>query len=177
MTEPAADDPGNPERAKAIKRADEALASSVPDDNNILKLMLEMLFSQKGLVSILSVPGGIAIMLVYVVSKWGVAAILALQTLILQLHEDNMSLASADRSVQVAQVKATEEVISALSGVTEAVKGLSGEVASVRSDVNQLKQDRAADNRRIAAIAAQQQRLQQQRLQQQRSQQQTDRPR
>lgn len=166
-------DPGNPERTKAIRRAaDEALASSVPDDNNILKHMLEMLFAQKGLVAIFSVPGGIAIMLVYVISKWGVAAILALQTLILQLHEDNLSLASADRSVQAAQVKATEDVVSALSGVTEAVKGLSGEVASVRADVNQLKQDRVADSRRIAAIAAQQQRLQQQR-----SQQQAERPR
>lgn len=165
-TDPSAPNAPPPAALAARRAADQALASSVPDDNSILKLMLEMLLGQKGLAGFAAVPGAITIMLVYVVSKWGVAAILAVQTLILQIHEDNMSVTAADRSVQAAQVKATEDVITALSGVTEAVrglagdvKGLAGEVVTIRADVNQIKQDRLSDNRKLSAIAAEQQRL------------------
>lgn len=149
----------DPDVKRARRASDQmernAIANSTPDDNHILMRMLRLLFRPPegyGWTALLGVPMGAVVIGIYVVAKWGVPAILAAQTLILQLNESSVQVAAADRSVQAAQAKATQDVVTALGGVTDAVKGLSGEVSAIRTDVTQLKQDRIADQRRLNAL-------------------------
>lgn len=147
----------------AARRAnDQALANSVPDDNSILKYMLDALLAVTGWVKFIAVTGAMIIMFTYTLAKWGTMFILAMQPMIMPWWQGQKEVAMADRTVQAAQATATKDVVNALSGVTDALKGLSSEVTSVRADVNQLKSDRLADSKRLSAFAAEQKRQREQ---------------
>lgn len=148
--------------AKPVRRmTDMALASSAPDESTLIMRMLKLLSKyDHWSARLIVIPLQAAIIMLFVFATKGTTAILALQPLILQRWQADTEMSVAERQVQSAQVRATQDVVGALAGVTDAVKGLSGEVASVRQDVNQLKQDRLADSRRLAAVSTQQAELQ-----------------
>lgn len=153
-----------------------ALASSVPDDNHMLMRMLRFLLRPpqgfRWAMPITSI-GGVVIILVYVIAKWGVPAILAMQTLILQLHEDQTSLATADKQIQREQVTATQDVLAALQGIgakldTQGVKidvqgrkldAQGQQIEELSRDVGTLKQAQASTDRRVGSIASSQAQL------------------
>lgn len=157
------------ERRHVPEASAHALANSVPDDNHMLMRMLKFLLrppqSIQWMLPLTSL-GGVLIILVYVVAKWGVPAILAMQTLILQLHEDQTSLATADKQIQREQVTATKEVLSALHGIGSKLDNQGhkldeqgNQIEQLAIDVGTLKREQAEGSRRISAIAAEQKRL------------------
>ena len=160
--------PATPERRRAPEAAASALATSVPDDNRYLMRMIRMLLGLGGggMVRLFATVMAGSIMLIYVVAKWGVTAILALQTLILQLHSDQTMLAKSDREIQKEQVTATQEVLAALQGIGSKLDSQGhkldeqgNQIEQLAVDVGTLKRDQADGSRRISAIAAEQKRL------------------
>jgi len=150
----------------------EALASSSPDDNTILMRMLRML-NEAGRAPI---SGGFAIflsgliMLVYVVAKWGVPAILAGQTLILQWKANETEQVVADRQIQQQQVTATRDVLTAISGLGDKIdmqgtkideqgRKLDDQIKRIDTlseDVQVLKSNQTATTRAVNDVRARQ---------------------
>lgn len=157
------------ERRRVPEASATALANSVPDDNHMLMRMLRFLLlpkqSRAWMLPITGL-GGVLIILVYVIAKWGVPAILAMQTLILQLHEDQTSLATADKQIQREQVTATREVLTTLQTIGSKLDNQGhkldaqgNQIEQLAVDVGTLKREQAEGSRRISAIAAEQKRI------------------
>lgn len=171
-------DAENTERRKSDTVAAQALAGSVPDDNQYLMRMVKLLLSlgRRSFVGgTIGALGAGIIMLVYVVAKWGVPAILATQNLILQLHADQTTLATADKEIQRQQVAATQDVLTALQAIggkidtqghkideqANSIEALSMDVGSLKQDVGSLKAEQTQTSKRMGSIAAEQQRIRQ----------------
>lgn len=157
------------ERRRVPEMSASALANSVPDDNHMLMRMIKFLLmpnaSYRWMLPITSV-GGVVIILVYVIAKWGVPAILAMQTLILQLHQDQTNLATADKQIQREQVTATKDVLSALQGIGSKLDSQGrkldeqgNQIEQLAVDVGTLKREQAEASRRISAVATEQKRI------------------
>ena len=161
-------DPGHEGSQQAGQRRanDRALAASVPDENHILMKMIKLLL---GLESArwIAVPIAGVIMLIYVVAKFGVPALLAVQALVLQVHQDQVKLDIADREVARQQVTATTELISAVKGISgkideqgQAIEGQARQLERLSGDVAGLKKTQDDAGRRLDALSAQQKALQ-----------------
>lgn len=123
-------------------RPDAALANSVPDDNHILMRMLKMLLAREGF--IINTLVGVIILL-YVIAKWGVPAILAIQTLILQVYSTTVEAEAADRQVAKQQVEATNAMRADLKVIGEAVTEQGTQIKQLSEDVAGLKADRKVE--------------------------------
>jgi hypothetical protein len=143
-------------------RRPDALAASVPDDNHILMRMLRMLIQpppQYHWAAWMGVPLGGVIILIYVIAKWGVPAILAMQTLILQIHGDQIKLDMTDRDLQRQQVTATGELLDAVRGIADGQQQMTVTVQEQGKQIATLAQSVAAMQQAQARLAAQQAQL------------------
>jgi len=135
------------------RNADEALAASVPDDNHLLMRMIEQVVDRKGLLG--TVLAG-AIMLVWVVAKWGVPAILAAQTLILQLHGDNLKEHLADRDVAQQQLQATKDLGAGVAALGAKIDTQGAKLTRLGTDVDEIRKHQAGADQRMSQLSAQQ---------------------
>ena len=157
--DPQAQQPGTGGR----RAADRALASSVPDDNHILMRMLRMLLQpHHSWMGVITGPLGAIVICVYVVSKWGVPAILAMQTLILQIHGDQIKLDMSDRDIQRQQVQATGELLTAVQGIAEGQQQITTTVREQGAQLASLASSVAAMQQSQRTLAAQQAQLREQ---------------
>lgn len=155
----------------------EALAASAPDQNTILMRMIGLLTAQRarpvpGLELMNSTLAGIVIIL-FVVAQWGVPALLAGQTLILQLKQSETEQVVADREVQRQQVTATRDVLDAIGSIGAKLDTQSAKIDdqgrkidaqgrrldTLASDVADLQRGQAATSRGLASVQARQLRL------------------
>lgn len=155
-------------------RDESALASSTPDNNTILMRMLQMLIGSSegkhGILTAVSTLLAGLIMIVYVVTTWGVPALLAGQTLILQWKQSDTEQVVADRAVQQQQVTATRDVLTAIGEVGTKLdmqsrkidaQGKKLDEQGVRidalfADVTVLKRDQAGTARSVSEVRARQ---------------------
>lgn len=155
----------------------EALAASSPDQNTILMRMIGLLTAEPakpvfGLRMMNALLAGIVIIL-FVVAQWGVPALLAGQTLILQLKQSETEQVVADREVQRQQVTATRDVLDAIGSIGAKLDTQSAKIDdqgrkidaqgrrldTLASDVADLQRGQAATSRGLASVQARQREL------------------
>lgn len=154
MAEDTVEQSQNVERSNEQRRGtDAALAASVPDDNHLLMQMIRLVLGRKGVLA--SLLSGM-IMMVWVIAKWGVPAILAAQTLILQLHGDNVKERDADRTVAQEQLKATQSVSDGIGQLGAKIDAQGVKLTQLSADVDALKQHQLAADQRLGGLSAEQ---------------------
>lgn len=145
----------------------EALAASSPDQNTILMRMVGLLTAEParpvvGLRLLNTLFAGLVIIL-FVVAQWGVPALLAGQTLILQLNQSKTEQLVADRDVQRQQVTATREVLDAIGSIGGKLDAQSAKLDeqanrldALAGDVADLQRDQKNTSRNLARVQARQ---------------------
>jgi len=147
---------------KNLDRRQDALAASSPDDKHILMRMMKLLLdaSEKHpLLNGIAVPIVGVIMLVFVLAIFGVPAILAGQSLIMNFKESETQQVVADRAVQAQQVTATREVLDAIGEIggkldsqTAKIDDQGRRIDALSEDVSTLQKSQGATERSISEI-------------------------
>lgn len=155
----------------------EALAASSPDQNTILMRMIGMLTGEQSgqalVLRLMNTTFAGLVILTFVVAQWGVPALLAAQTLILQFKQSETEQVIADREVQRQQVTATRDVLDAISSVGSKLDAQSAKIDdqgrkidaqgrrldTLAGDVADLQRGQAATSRGLASVQAKQREL------------------
>lgn len=172
MTQPDDHPPAAGDAPRAPAVTNEALAASSPDQNTILMRMVGLLTAEParpvvGLRLLNTLFAGLVIIL-FVVAQWGVPALLAGQTLILQLNQSKTEQLVADRDVQRQQVTATREVLDAIGSIGGKLDAQSAKLDeqanrldALAGDVADLQRGQAANSRGLARVQARQKQIDQ----------------
>lgn len=167
----------DPSRAPSAPTDRDALAASSPDQNTILMRMVGLLTAEPqkpvaGLRLMNALFAGLVI-LTFVVAQFGVPALLAAQTLILQLKQNETEQVVADREVQRQQVTATRDVLDAIGAIGSKLDTQSAKIDdqgrkidaqgrrldALAGDVADLQRGQAATSRGLASVQAKQREL------------------